>query len=55
MGIWMLLLQMMLTDESNEPLKGGWEPNAEDSFPSKEKSAVCSLTIRGLRFSDSPS
>ena len=29
MGIWMLLLQMMLTGESNEPLKGGWEPNAE--------------------------
>ena len=25
-----------------------------DSFPSKEKSAVCSLTSRGLRFSDSP-
>ena len=29
MGIWMLLLQMMLTGESNEPLKCGWEPNAE--------------------------
>ena len=29
MGIWMLLLQMMLTGESNEPLKGSWEPNAE--------------------------
>ena len=25
----MLLLQMMLTVESNEPLKGNWEPNAE--------------------------
>ena len=29
MGISMLLLQMMLTGESNEPLKGGWELNAE--------------------------
>tara|TARA_Y200000002_G_scaffold106926_1_gene87362 strand:+ start:284 stop:415 length:132 start_codon:yes stop_codon:yes gene_type:complete len=29
MGIWMLLLQMTLIGESNEPLKGGWEPNAE--------------------------
>ena len=29
MGIWMLLLQMMLTGKSNELLQGGWEPNAE--------------------------
>ena len=27
--IWIQLLKMMLTGESNETLKGGWEPNAE--------------------------
>ena len=42
---------MMLTGESNESLKGGWEPNAElTPFLSNEKSADCSLTSRGHFF-----
>ena len=46
---------MMLTGESNESLKGGWEPNAElTPFLSNEKSAVCLATSRGSRFSAPP-
>ena len=47
MGIWMLLLQMMLTGESNEPLKGSWEPNAELTPFLQKKSQPVPLCLGG--------
>ena len=54
-GIWIQLLQMMLTSESNEPLEGCWGYNAELT-PSLQKkmSAGCSLPRRWKCCSVSP-
>ena len=47
MGIWMLLLQMMLTGESNKPLEGCWGQNAEPTSSLQKKNQPVALCLGG--------